>query len=282
MKIGISGASGQLGQAVVAELVQRGTGHGVVGISRTPERVQGPAEGRYGDFDAPKTLVRAYEGVDRLLVIPSAELRPGVRGRQLKQAIDAANEAGVKHIFLVSAAGTRQAAPPELRETYWTAEQHLIKTAPVWTVLRMNYYAEAMAQEIQMSLGMGVLTGLGEERVAYVSRDDLAAAAAGALVGEGHVGAIYNLSGPAAVTGSERAAITAELTGKPVNFDVITEAQLRAGLAQAQPPADIVETMVEIKHSFVEGAFDLVSGDTARLVGRKPRSLREILAITLS
>ena len=48
----------------------------------------------------------------------------------------------------------------------------------------MNYYAEAMAQEIQMSAGMGVLTGLGEERVAYVCRNDLAAAAASAALAQ--------------------------------------------------------------------------------------------------
>jgi len=282
MKIGVSGANGQLGGAVVAELVRRGAGHGIVGISRAPERVQSPAEGRHGDFDAPQSLVRAYEGLDRLLLIPSAELRPGLRGRQMKDAIDAANKAGVKHLFLISAAGTRQAAPPEMREAYWTAEQHLIKTAPTWTILRMNYYAETMAQEMQMSLGTGVLTGLGEERVAYVSRDDLAGAGAGALLSEGHAGAIYNVSGPAVVTGADRAQIAAEITGKPVRFAVITEAQLRGGLAQANLPQEIVEAMVEIKHSFVAGAFDIVSGDAERLAGRKPRAVRELLAATLS
>lgn len=233
MKIGVSGASGQLGRAVVAELVRRGAGHRVAGISRTPQGVQSPAEGRYGDFDEPQTLVSAFEGVDRLLLIPSADLAPGVRGRQLKGAIDAAVEAGVKHLFLVSATGTRAAAAPALGESYWTAEQHLVRRAPVWTILRMNYYAEAMAQEIRMSLGMGVLTGLGDERVAYVSREDLAAAAAGALLGAGHAGAIYNATGPAAVSGAERGAIASEVLGRPLDYAVITEGQLRAGLSQA-------------------------------------------------
>ena len=73
----------------------------------------------------------------------------------------------------------------------------------------MNYYAESMAEEIQMSLGMNLLTGLGDERVAYVSREDLAAAAAGALLGDGHAGAIYNGTGPAVVSGLEKAALVA-------------------------------------------------------------------------
>jgi NAD(P)H dehydrogenase (quinone) len=37
MKIGVSGASGHLGRAVVSELLQRTGGHEVVGIIRRPD-----------------------------------------------------------------------------------------------------------------------------------------------------------------------------------------------------------------------------------------------------
>ncbi|WP_343639723.1 NAD(P)H-binding protein [Roseateles sp.] len=278
MKIGISGASGQLGQSVLKELAQRGGGHELVGISRSPGTVRSPAEGRWGDFDAPQTLSAAFAGLDRLLLIPSADLSPGVRGRQLRGAIDAAVAAGVQHLFLVSAAGTRKAEVPSLIEPYWTAEQHLIRTAPLWTILRMNYFAESMAQEIQMSAAMGVLTGLGEERVAYVSRDDLAAAAAGALLGDGHAGAIYNATGPAAVSGEERARTASQVLGKPLGFAVIDEAQLRGGLSQAGLPEIVVNVMADIKKSFVRGDFDVVTTDIERLSGRPPKSLGQILA----
>lgn len=282
MKIGVSGASGHLGQAVVAELLQRDGGHGVVAVSRTPESVRSPVEGRFGDYDTPSTLERAYEGLDRLLLIPSAELGSGVRGRQLQGAIDAAVKAGVKHLFLVSAAGTRHAMAPALGEAFWTAEQHLIRTAPVWTILRMNYYAESMADEIKMGLGSGVLAGLGDERVAYVSRDDLAAAAAGALLGEGHQGAIYNVTGPAVVTGPERAAMVSAIVGKPVSFVTLTVEQLRSGLAQAGLPEAIRDAMTEIKTDFVKGKFDILTGETERLSGRPPKSLRDVLAASLA
>ncbi|WP_347316868.1 NAD(P)H-binding protein, partial [Ralstonia pseudosolanacearum] len=143
MEIGVSGASGQLGKAVLAELAARGAGHRVVGISRTPERVPAPAQGRLGDYDRAETLLQAYSGLDRLLLIPSADLGPGVRGRQFTAAIDAAVRAGVKHIVMVSTAGTRELAEPALGAAYWVGEQHLVKTAPRWTILRMNYYAES-------------------------------------------------------------------------------------------------------------------------------------------
>ncbi|HEX9985840.1 MAG TPA: NAD(P)H-binding protein [Thermoanaerobaculia bacterium] len=282
MKIGVSGASGKLGQKVLEYLAAGGGSHSVVGISRSPENIAPPIEGRRGDYDDAASLASAYEGLDRLLLIPSADLRPGVRGGQLRAAIDAAQSAGVEHIVLMSAAGTREAAESTVGGAYWTGEQHLIKTARHWTILRMNYYAESMAEEIQMSIGMNVLTGLGDERVAYVSRDDLAAAAAGALVGDGHAGAIYNGTGPAVVTGPERAALVSQIVGKPIGYAVITEEQLRDGMAQAGMPELVVDVVAEIKRTFVLGYFDVVTSDTERLSGRSPKSLRDVLLPTLA
>lgn len=281
MKIGVSGASGHLGQNVLSILAARGEGHTTIGVSRTPAAVAAPAEGREGDYDRPDSLLQAYQGLDRLLIIPSADLRPGVRGRQLKAAIDAARQAGVAHVVLVSAAGTKEAAEPSIGAPYWAAEQHLIRTVPRWTILRMNYYAESMADEVKASLGAGVLSGLGQERVAYVSREDVAAAAAGILTGEDHNGAIYNATGTAVVTGEERAAIASELSGTPVGFAVFTQEQLAGALAEAGLPEPVVNVVLDIKRNFVAGAFDIVTSDVERLAGRPAKPLRDVLAAAM-
>ncbi|KML07897.1 MULTISPECIES: NAD(P)H-binding protein [Burkholderia] len=277
MLIGVSGASGKLGQAILLELKSRGAGDRVIGITRSLQAVEGTAQARLGDYDRPDTLLRAYTGLDRLLLIPSADLRAGVRSAQLKAAIDAAVQAGVAHIFLISASGTREVPDSALNAGFWNGEQHLISTAPKWTILRMNYYAESMAEEVMMSLDQGVLTGLGDEHVAYVSRDDLAAAAAGALLGEGHAGAVYNITGPAIVTGPEKAAIASNAFGKALQYAVISPDQLRAGFTQTGFPAEVVEAVIEIKRTFVEGNFDILTNDVERLSGRVPKSLHHVL-----
>ncbi len=277
MKIGVSGASGHLGRAVVSELLQRPGGHEVVAITRTPETVSGPAQGRFGDYDRPEGLADAYAGLDRLLIISTVDPEPGKRGAQHVAAIDAAVKAGVKHIVFTSAAGTRQEEEPALGASYWRGEQRLVATAPAWTILRMNYYAEAFVQQAQASLDQGVLTGLAENRVAFVARGDVAAAAAGILIGDGHAGAIYNATGPERLSG-ERAALIAEITGRPLAFCAITEEQLRAGLTQARLPVEVVNVAISIQASFAAGAFDIVTGDVERLGGRPPKPLRDVLA----
>src|SRR5258705_7199265 len=280
MKIGASGASGHLGRAVISELLQRPDGHEVVAITRTPETVSGPAQGRFGDYNRPESLAKAYAGLDRLLIIPTVD--PVKRGAQNVAAIDAAVRAGVKHIVFMSAVGTRQEEEPALGASFWRGEQRLIAAAPAWTILRMNFYAEALAQQAQASLDQGVLTGLAENRVAFVARGDVAAAAAGILIGDGHAGAIYNATGPERLSGAERAALIAEITGRPLAFHTITEEQLRAGLTQAGLPVEGGNNVISIQVSFAAGAFDIVTGDVERLGGRPPKPLRDVLAGALN
>lgn len=97
----------------------------------------------------------------------------------------------------------------------------------------MSYYAEALINEAQMSLAHGVLTGLSENKVSFVSRDDLAAAAAGLLISEGHDGAIYTGTGPVSFTGAERAELIAKVSGKPLAFFTLPIETLQGQLEQA-------------------------------------------------
>ena len=281
MKVGVSGASGHLGRAVVSELLQRPGGHEVVAITRTPGTVTGPAQGRFGDYNRPESLVEAYAGLERLLIITTLDPEPGKRGAQNAAAIDAAVKAGVKHIVFMSAVGTRQEKEPARGASYWRGEERLIAAAPAWTILRMNFYAEAFVQLAQASLGQGVMTGLAENRAAFVARDDVAAAAAGILIGDGHAGAIYNATGPERLSGAERARVISEITGRPLAFRVITEQQLRAGLTQAGLPAAALNIVVGIQASFAAGAFDILTGDVERLGGRPPKPLRDVLSAAL-
>lgn len=281
MNIGVSGASGNLGGAVLRELQARAPGHNIIAISRTPEKAPAGIEGRHGDYDRPETLKSAYKGIDRLLLIPTSDMRPGVRGNQNIAGIQAAIAAGVDHIVMVSAAGTREQEEPAIGASYWRAEQELIKTAPKWTLLRMNYYAESLIDEVQMSAAQGALAGISENRVAFVSRDDIAAAAAGILAGDGHSGAIYNATGSRTYTGAERAALISEVLGKPLGFVAVPAEAIRTGMIQAGLPEFVANAVVSIQTDFAAGALNIVTGDIEKLAGRAPKDLRDVLVAHL-
>ena len=79
-------------------------------------------------------------------------------------------------------------------------------------------------------------------------------------------------------SGAERAALIAEITGRPLAFLVITEEQLRAGLTHAGLRVGGVNAVISIQASFAAGAFDIVTGDVERLGGRPAKPLRDVLA----
>ena len=282
MTIGINGSAGQLGRAVLTEILKRRPQQKLVAISRTPAGLGQEVEGRLGDYDQPETLVSAYAGLDRLFLIPSPDLRPGILGTQLVAAVQAAVKAGVEHIVLLSSAGARSKGKSEGGPEWGRVEQELIRTAQEWTILRMNYFTETFAQEVKMSLDHGRLVGLGENRVGFVSRDDVAAAAAGVLVGEGHGGATYNLTGPDRVSGAQRAEGAAKVVGRPLQFAVLSEEQLRAGLNSAGLPAFLVDAVVSMQQRFVSGHYDLATGDVEILSGKSPDGFEDVLRRALN
>ncbi|HEX8408044.1 MAG TPA: NAD(P)H-binding protein [Thermoanaerobaculia bacterium] len=278
MRIGISGASGQLGSATIAALKSRSADAQVIGVSRSPEKATALGiEGRFGDFDAPESLTKAFSGLDRLLIIPSSDMRPGVRATQGITAIERAVEAGVEHIVLMSSLGTRHADVPHLWESYFGPEQALMRSAKQWTILRMAYYAESFMDEVRMSLPQGTHASTSNARVNFVSRNDVAAAAAGILATEGHHGAIYQATGPAALDGEARAALVAKATGKNFAFAAVPAEQYGQALTAAGLPPFVVDAVLSIQQMWSVGGFDVTTGDVERLSGRAPRSLEDVL-----
>ena len=278
MKIGVSGASGKLGSAIIAELRKRGSEHEIVGITRTPEAVSAQAEARFGDYDQPESLAAAYADLDRLMIIPTMDMRPGQRSKQNLTAIDAAVAAGVGHVCFMSSAGTRWAEEPDIWASYFSAEQRLMAKAAKWSILRMNFYIESFVQEVRSSLERGVIAGIDNGKVAYVSRQDLASAAAGLLMGQGFEGAIFTGTGPSSLSGVDRAAAAAAATGKPFEYVSMTEEAFRARVAQAGLPPEIVGAVCGIQSCFAIGGFDIVTGDIEHLSGRAPQSVQDALA----
>ena len=278
MRIGITGASGHLGAATVRALVARlGTHANIVAISRTPDKLAAlGVEARAGDFDQPETLVEAFRGLDKLVVIPTSDMVPAARSKQAVAAIERAVAAGVRHITYVSAVGTRFAELPHLWESYFVPEQALMRSAREWSILRMAFYAEAFLDRAKLGLAQGVYAASSSTPVSFIAREDVAAAAAGLIATEGHHGAIYNATGPETLDGAARAAVVAKVTGKPFAFVEVPREQLLGGLEAAGMPRAVIDAVASIEDMWAKGAFDLTTGDVARLAGRAPRRLIDV------
>lgn len=101
MTIGITGATGQLGQLVVQNLKERNTGATIVALVRDPKKAADlGVDARVFDYNQPETFAEALKGIDKLLLISGNEI--GNRTAQHTNVIEAAKKAGVKLIAYTS------------------------------------------------------------------------------------------------------------------------------------------------------------------------------------
>lgn len=276
MTIGITGASGHLGTSLVRHALSRVPAASIVAVTRNPAKLeafsQQGVQVRAGDFSNPSGLPSAFAGIERLVIIPTGELQPGVRTKQHTAAIQAAVQAGVRHVTYISTVSARPDPNNELFDSHFATEQALIHSGAGWTILRMSCYMETLLDGAKRAIASGSYSAVPGAPAAYVVRDDIAAAAAGILATSGHDGITYHATGPVSISQPEIAAAVAKASGKPVAFAPIAGEQQRAGLEAAGLPAALVNIFFGFQVALRAGAFDLVTGDVERLSGKRAES----------
>jgi NAD(P)H dehydrogenase (quinone) len=171
--------------------------------------------------------------------------------------------------------------------SHHATEQALLRSGLEWTVLRNSLYADYQVPEAERSLATGELVhNRGRGAVAYVARDDCAAAAAAVLLGSGHDGAIYDITGPESFTADDLAALYARLGGRAVRARDVADADFVTALVGAGGNDDHMRYGAELVASFGrairEGYMDSRTDDVARLTGRAPLPLQQVLGRTIA
>jgi NAD(P)H dehydrogenase (quinone) len=180
ISIVITGASGQLGRLTAELVLARVPASEVTLNTRRPEALSDfagrEARGRQADFDRPETLADAFAGGERLLI--SADV-VGRRVAQHRAAIEAAREAGVRHVAYTSYLNPVEENPAVITPDHRDTEEALRESGLAWTALRNAFYAEYQVPAGAQAIATGQLVhNNGEGKTAYVSREDCAAAAA--------------------------------------------------------------------------------------------------------
>ncbi|WP_408590662.1 SDR family oxidoreductase [Novosphingobium sp.] len=293
-RIAITGASGQYGSIVADALVAQGRAADLILITRSPVKLadraaQGCAV-RYGDYDKPETLVTALAGADKLLLISGT--RVGARVVQHRAAIDGAVAAGVGHVLYTSFIGIDDPAnPAEVRHDHIETERLIRASGLGFTMLRDAHYADSMI----LMAGPGVMasgawvSNAGEGLEAMVWREDCALCAVAALTGDGHEGQVYDITGPALESFAQVTATMAEVTGIPLTYRSVDDATQYAmfdamGIPRRPVDDQFVggipwnsDDMVTFGRAIREGFLAICSNDVERLLGRPPRSTREMI-----
>lgn len=283
-KLLVTGASGQLGAAVLHHLIDtyKVPASTIVAGSRDVAKLTDLAsrgvETRKVDFNDAGTLAQALAGVDRVLIISTDALDgEGTRLRQHLAAVAAAKEAGVGRIFYTSMPNPAESkvtfAPDHLK-----TEEAIKASGLAYTIFRNGWYMENLFMALPAALASGQwYSSAGTGKIAHIARDDIARAIAAGIAAPASDSVTYTLTGPVAYTTDEIAAMAAKATGKPLTVVHLTDEQLAQGMAGAGVPAPYIPTFVSFDANTREGKISMVTGDAASLSGTEPKSLESFL-----
>ncbi|MEJ5072881.1 SDR family oxidoreductase [Enterobacter ludwigii] len=245
--IAITGATGQLGQLVIDNLLKTVAAHQLVAIVRNPAKAQALSDQgivvRQGDYTDEAALESALQGIEKLLLISGSEV--GQRTVQHRNVITAAKAAGVKFIAYTSLLHADK-SPLGLHVEHVETEKMLAESGITYTLLRNGWYTENYLASAPPAIEHGVFIGAaGDGKIASATRADYAAAAAKVMSEDGHAGKVYELAGDNAWTLSELAAELGKQSGKNVRYQNLSEADFSAALKSVGLPAGLAEMLAD-------------------------------------
>lgn len=275
--IAVTGATGQLGRLVIEALLKKVPAEQIVAAVRSPEKAADlAAKGvtvRKADYSQPDTLMSAFSGVDKLLLISGSEV--GQREAQHQAVINAAKSASVKFIAYTSLLHA-DTSPLGLHVEHVATEKALAESGIAYALLRNGWYTENYLASAPPALEHGVFIGAaGEGKIASATRADYAAAAARVISEEGHAGKVYELAGDQAWTLSELAAELSRQSGKNVVYQNLSEADFAAALKSVGLPAGLADMLADSDVGASKGGLFDDSHTLSALLGHPTTSLAE-------
>ena len=275
--IAITGATGQLGQHVIANLLNTTPASQLVAVVRNPAKAEALSQQgvgvRQADYGDEAALTKALQGVDKLLIISSSEV--GQRAPQHRNIIQAAAAAGVKFIAYTSLLHA-DTSPLGLADEHIATEKMLADSGIPYALLRNGWYTENYLASAPPALEHGVFIGAaGEGKIASATRADYAAAAARVISEEGHAGKVYELAGDNGWTLSELAAELAKQSGKKVVYQNLSQADFAAALKSVGLPAGLADMLADSDVGASKGGLFDDSHTLSKLIGHPTTALAD-------
>jgi uncharacterized protein YbjT (DUF2867 family) len=187
------------------------------------------------------------------------------------QAVDA----GVRKLVLLSGRGEIEAEQ---------AEQALKACGADWTILRCSFFCQNFSENFFLDPIIAGELALPVRPVAepFVDADDIADVAIATLTGKSHSGQLYELTGPRALTFAAAVGEIARATGRDIRYLTITPEEYRAALVEAHVPDSVIELILYLFGTVLDGRNTPVADGVQRALGRRPRDFAEYVQRTVA
>ncbi|AMR25485.1 NAD(P)-dependent oxidoreductase (plasmid) [Hymenobacter psoromatis] len=284
----VTGATGQYGTKAIEHLLKKG-----IEPQRIAALVRDAAKGqklqdqgielRVGDYTNVDALVKAFQGVDTLLLVSSND-REAVENRTAHHVnvIKAAKAAQVKHLVytsFVTKPGFQDSAIADFLTSHAETEQFLKDSGLTYTILQNGIYLEmipifAGAQVAETGV---ILFPAQAGKASWVLREELAEAAAHVLTTEGHENQTYVLANTEATSFQDIAQDLSRSLGKEVRYQSPPVEEFQATMQQAGVPEVYIGMFTTWASAVAQGMMDVQDSTLAAFLGREPTTTAQFI-----
>ena len=269
----VIGALGNVGAEVVKRLQAEGrrVRAADIDVEKIKARFGDSVEAIRFDFSDPNTYKAAFQGVEKMFLMRPPQITDVTR--YMFPAIDAAQQAGVKHVVFLSLIGIEKLKVVP----HYKVEGYLQQAGLQTTFLRCSFFMQNLntthRQEIKER--NEIFIPVGKAKTGFIDVRDIGAVAAVVLSEEGHAGKNYDLTGSERLDYWEVARVMSEVLGRRITYRnpnplyFFIEA-IRRGRPFAQA---LIMLLLYTATRF--GMAEAVTHEVERLTGRKPISFRQ-------
>lgn len=283
-KILVTGATGNLGKQTVVALSTKTEKKNIVALVRDESKAEDlkamGVELRVGDYDDVRSLVSAFQGIDKLFFVSASEVEK--RLPQHKNVMEAVVKSGVKHVVYTSFVRKNESDTSPIaaiEKAHIFTDDFLLKSGIDYTILRNTLYMEFvpyfMGDKV-VENGMVYLPS-GEGKVSFLLRSEMAEIAARILTSEGHKNKIYNLAAAEAFSYGDIARFLTKITGKNIRFVSPPVDEFVQTLKNAGVPDVAIGISAGFAQAIEQGQFDITNPEISELLGCEPVTLEEFL-----
>lgn len=275
-RILVTGATGTVGSLVVSGLCDRGA-H-VVALAHTADKAASfasdCAEVRVAELRDDRQAREALEGIDKVFMVTPVTPDQVEIGDEI---VAAATDAGVGRIVKLSIMGADAGPASLFGRWHRHVEKSIERLGLPFTFLRPNVFMQNFIGGWGAAIpAQGrIFLPSGEAAVSYVDARDVAEVAVETLLGDGHDGCVYTLTGPVAVTHAEIAAAISAASGRPVEYVPVSEDAARQSLAEAGVSEPLLGGVLDLWAQQRAGEAAKLRADVEDVLERPPRRFEE-------
>ena len=182
--------------------------------------------------------------------------------------VDKAKRHGVKRLVLLSGRGEEEAQ----------ACERIVQNSGIdWTIVRASWFSQNFSEGAfveMVQVGQITLPDV-DTPEPFVDVDDIAEVAAVALTEPGHVGEVYEVTGPRMLTLADVAAELSKATGRNIAYMPVPHDAFVTSITESGAPKDVVWMLDYLFATVLDGRNAYLTDGVQRALGRAPKDFSD-------